>query len=40
MCSLQAKQPQGEDKTIPKNIVDNLEEFSKEQIEVRWLLLL
>lgn len=31
---LQAKEPAGEDKTVPDSIKSNLEEFTKEQIQV------
>lgn len=31
---LQAKEPAGEDKTVPDSIKNNLEEFTKEQIQV------
>ncbi|XP_061187795.1 probable serine--tRNA ligase, cytoplasmic [Saccostrea echinata] len=30
---MKAKQPQGDDKTVPDNIKENLEEFTKEQIQ-------
>lgn len=31
---LQAKEPAGDDKTVPDSIKSNLEEFTKEQIQV------